>query len=583
MWTRSWGAARWAALVAVLAACVALGVGAYRLAGYSWDQVAEYESPYVGTVAEARPSVPATTPSAPRVVLVIVDGLRDDAARRMSTLNNLQGYGADFALVTPEPSLSYPDWTTILTGAEHHVTGVTTNWFEGRVPVPTVLDDAIAAGLRTAVVGPTDFSELYAAERADGVRLRDWPEGGYLTNTLVDDALAIAERVDPALLVVHLPDIDEAGHDHGGTSKEYEDTVRKVDADLARLVVGLQDGRTAFVIVADHGHIDSGGHGGWEPEATRVRMVLGGAGVALTSGEARLVDVAPTVAALMGMPSPAYSQGEVLASAITTLAPSVAEGVAVQRAAFARAYARVLGADATGVPRGEEPGAMAAAERAFVARGRDERWPVALAGAVACLLALAAIGAASRRALWASLAGAVAYFATYNALFFLVHGYRWSLSAFNTEDMVESFMNGRLGEAAASLLVAAAFAAAVYPLFRREPKAPRGAFLAGWLTIGPATALTVLALLGLQVAWYQWAWGARVDALLPDLMWGFKYDLDLVQATAVGLAALLTPLVTLLVGRYHPRIRREGPPEGLPTRRATHESSAPRAAPSPEE
>lgn len=571
-------AIRWLLLVTALAVCAGLGLGAYRLAGYSWDQVAEYESPYVGTVSGAKPSVLASAP-APRVVLVIVDGLREDAARQMSTLNNLQGYGADFSLTTPQPSLSYPNWTTIMTGAGHHVTGVTTNWFEEKVPVATLLDDAIAAGLRTAVVGPPDFSALYEVERADAVQLRDWPEGGYLTGILVDDAFALCRSADPALLVVHLPDVDESGHDFGGTSPEYSETVRRVDADLARLVVGLQDGRTAFVIVADHGHVDTGGHGGWEPEATRVRMVMGGTGVALTSGDARLVDVAPTVAALMGMAPPAYSQGEIIASAISTLPPAVAEGAAGQRAVFARAYASVLGADVLETPRGSEAAAMTAAERAFLARGREERWPSALGVAVACLTAFVAIGAASRPALWASLAGAGVYTAAYNALFFVVHGHRWSLSAFNAEDLIDSFMNGRLVEAAGSLFVAVIAAGALYPAFRREPKGPRGGHLAGWLALGPATALAVLAVLGLQIAWYQWVWGARVTALLPDLMWGFKYDLDLVQATAVGLAALATPLATYLVGRYHPRTREGGVPEGPPDRVSPFEPEAPPATP----
>jgi hypothetical protein len=65
----------------------------------------------------------------------------------------------------------------------------------------------------------------------------------------------------------------------------------------------------------------------------------------------------------------------------------------------------------------------------------------------------------------------------------------------------------------------------------------------------------VLATLGIQVAWFYWWWGVVPVWRLPDLMWGFKYDLDLVQATAVGAVAILAPLVSYLVGRYHPRVR----------------------------
>lgn len=108
---------------------------------------------------------------------------------------------------------------------------------------------------------------------------------------------------------------------------------------------------------------------------------------------------------------------------------------------------------------------------------------------------------------------------------------------------------------ALALLLACAVAAVVYPLVRRVPKGPGGEYLVGWLTLGPATALVVLATLGIQVAWFYWGWGIDPVWNLPDLKWGFKYDLDLIQATVVGLAAVVTPLVTYLVGRYHPKVR----------------------------
>lgn len=549
-------AGRWVLFGLALAVSAGSGYGAYQLAGYSWDQVAAYESPYLGTLDDEVGSALVTVPPAPRVVLVIVDGLREDAARQMATLNNVQAYGSDYSLVTPQPSLSYPNWTAILTGAPHHVSGVTTNWWEGRVGIPTILDQAIEAGKTTAVVGPTDFSQLYGVERADASQLRDWPKGGYIGGMLVDDALVLAEQLDPALLIVHIPDTDEAAHEHGGTSREYLEVVRQVDADLSRLVVGLQDDRTAFVIVADHGHIDTGGHGGWEPEAVRVRLVMGGRGVGLDSGEARLVDVAPTVAALMGLAPPAYSQGAAIESALTTFPPAVAAAAAAQRAGFASAYVEILGGAPAAITAGEEQLAMDVAEAGFMRRGRDDRLLLGIVAGVACLAVLAVIGVASRPALLAALAGAAAYSGVYNALFFWLHGFHWSLSAFNTEDMVESFMNGRLVEAAASTVVAAAVAAVAYPAFRRNPEGARGEHLPGWLALGPATALAVLSVLGLQVAWYVWAWGPAVTALLPDLKWGFKYDLDLIQATAVGLAGVVTPFVTLVVGLYHPMVRR---------------------------
>jgi hypothetical protein len=115
-------------------------------------------------------------------------------------------------------------------------------------------------------------------------------------------------------------------------------------------------------------------------------------------------------------------------------------------------------------------------------------------------------------------------------------------------------MNGRLIEAAVAGVVAAVVAAVVYPPLRVRRLGPYGEYLAGWLTLGPTTMLVILATLGLQVAWFVWAWGIFSEWRLPDLMWGFKYDLDLIQATAVGFVAVVTPLITYLVGRFHPMI-----------------------------
>ncbi|MBA4370096.1 MAG: hypothetical protein C0418_00765, partial [Coriobacteriaceae bacterium] len=325
----------WAVLVSGLAACVALGVGAYLLAGYSWDRVVAYRSPYTAAklpAAEAGSSGPAG-----RVVVVLVDGLRDDVSRQMPGLERLRDHGSDYVLTLGQPSLSYPGWTTLLSGAPQGVSGVTTNWFEGRVPVETLLDTALASRKRVVIVGSPDLKTLYGADRAAGSSFRKW-EGDYLSDVLVDDAVKLAEEGDAGFVFVLLPDVDEAGHDLGGSSPEYLETARRVDADITRLVQALEDTRTAFVVVVDHGHIDSGGHGGWEPDVSRVPAVFAGPGIALSAGEGRHEDVAPTIAALAGMPTPRHAKGEAIAAVLASTGPEVLRATWDQRFAFAGAY-----------------------------------------------------------------------------------------------------------------------------------------------------------------------------------------------------------------------------------------------------
>lgn len=553
---------RWLVFVLVVATCAGLGYGAYTLAGVSWDAVVSYESPYLSADL---PPTPTGTQESSRTVLVIIDGLRLDASRNMGTLARLRSYGSDLTVLAPQPSLSYPNWTTILSGAPPYVSGVVTNWHEGEAPVETLFDTIERSNLRSVFVGPEDFQTLYGVEaKVDESYMRKWDKE-YLSAEYVDAALRLVAKADAQVLLIHLPDIDEAGHRSGGDSRDYAETVARVDADLGRLIDGLQDGHTSFVIVSDHGHIGTGGHGGWEQEVTQVPCIIAGPGIGLGTGVGSQAAVAPTFAVLTGVSVPRHARTGPIEQVFSVEREQDLRRAQVGLETYADMHERVvlgdLGATAKAVSNGAAADEMThdaeleAAENTRIAVDRRDRAWGGLAFGMLALIPLAMIALASWRALVAALAGVATYYAVYNLLFFLVHRYLWSLSAFNSEDRVTAWMNMRLVEAAGAMIVATIVAGAVYPFLRAEPKPAAGEYLAGWLTLGPATALATLSTLGLQVAWFFWAWGIFPTWRLPDLRWGFKYDLDLIQATAIGFVAVVTPLVTFLIGRYHPKVR----------------------------
>lgn len=479
----------------------------------------------------------------------------------MPSLNALRAKGSDLTLTVPQPSLSFPNWTTILTGASPAISGVTTNWHTGRVLAPTLVDAARAAGRRVAVVGPEEFADLYGIKQGKDVILRKW-SGQYLSTLLVDDALQLSRTTMPSLMIIHLPDLDEAGHESGGASKEYKEMAAQIDSEISRLSLGLEETGTVFVVTADHGHTDSGGHGGWEDSVLRVPGVFSGAGSGLSvgKGEGELAQMAPTISALLGIRPPAFAEGRVVRSVLAKSAQEASgQSDAAHHVAFDTHYVGVT--RGAWVPRDQivagagSDAAAAAARETRLSTERARRMPIFVIMCIAVAVMVVIIGRASWRALVAALAGALAYYAVYNLLFFIIHGYRWSLSAFNTETYVKTFMNWRLAEAGFAALFAVAVAAYVYPLLRREPHGPQvSRYLAGYLALGPATVLVILGTLGLQVGWFLWVWGADVVWTLPDLREGFKYDLDLVQMTAVGGSALIAPLVAYVMGRYHPRV-----------------------------
>jgi glucan phosphoethanolaminetransferase (alkaline phosphatase superfamily) len=148
-----------------------------------------------------------------------------------------------------------------------------------------------------------------------------------------------------------------------------------------------------------------------------------------------------------------------------------------------------------------------------------------------------------RMSLGAPLAGALLYFAAYYALFF-GRGNLFSLSAFNSEDQIEAYFTQRGTDALIALVLAALLAGI---LSRRR-------------TIYEATLAGVnalfLAALGLaaQVLAFYWMWNWEFSWYLPDLAWGFKYYLDMLQTSAFWPlaylpAAAILPLLAGLVSR----------------------------------
>ena len=559
-------ALRFAPLVLGVLVGLAAAYAAYTLATYSWNQIVDYRSPYLApSLPPSRPGIAQTD----RMVFVIVDGLTDMQSRKMHALQTLREHGTDLVVTTHQPSLSYPNWTTLLTGAPQQISGVLTNFFDERVPVETLMDTAASAKKRVLVAGPGSLTVLYKGDWRGGTIVKDWQadlgvSGQYLSGPIVREVIAKAKETAPSpeLILVHLPDIDEAGHAYGAASREYAATAEKVDQDLSALVGAFQDGHTTFVVASDHGHIATGGHGGWEDEVIRVPVVIAGPGATVGRVSGMQEDVAPTAAALLGIAVPRDSIGRVLPSVLTTPSPQALAPAHEEREAMVRRYREVVLTGAKGkhvaliaehgVPDDRLDALVARDTAARLEKERAQRQPMALAVVAAALGIVILIGILSWRTLVASAVGTVGYYLLYNILFFWVHGATWSLSAFNSEDRLKMFFNVRMGEAAIALLFAAVMAADIYLALRRDPKRPARDSLPGWLSLGVATVLVVLSTLAMQVAWYLWQWGASVTWVVPDLKWAFKYDLDLIQATAVGAAVLLAPLVTYLVGRYHP-------------------------------
>ena len=311
---RSWRAAALPLYLLALAAASVL------VADWSWKSVTEYRSAYA-----LDREFEAGEPLASRVLLVVFDGLRSDRAAELPHFGALAARGASGSMRVVIPSLSSPARAALVTGASPEVSGLTNNTSYRAPSVQSLLSLARLRGMATSVFG-TPFWRRTFGDSIDAFGgPRSYPPS-YDVPDLVDwqaracsDALAHLEESSAPLQVVGLLAGDDAGHEYGGESDEYRAVTAAVDECLGRLAAGAGPAATV-VAVSDHGHIHrwgKGGHGGEEPEVLFAPFAMAGPGIRESRLDAaRILDIAPTVSVLLGLPIPANSQGSVLWDAL---------------------------------------------------------------------------------------------------------------------------------------------------------------------------------------------------------------------------------------------------------------------------
>ena len=158
------------ALIAI-AAVLVLGDRAQR-----WNGELALASPPLAQMAPQLDD-PGTPRLTRRVVLVVIDGLGIDEAR-LPFLDELRRRGVAASARVPYPTISRPNYVTILTGVPPRDSGVRANRVEAPVAVDTVMDRVRAAGLRVETA--SDFGSLASLflRNTRSIAGIDWLERG---------------------------------------------------------------------------------------------------------------------------------------------------------------------------------------------------------------------------------------------------------------------------------------------------------------------------------------------------------------------------------------------------------------------
>ncbi|SDQ50385.1 alkaline phosphatase family protein [Quadrisphaera sp. DSM 44207] len=245
--------------------------------------------------------VPFALPQAPRVCVLLVDGLGERllAARG--------GHAPALRSLAPGARVlaaSYPSTTATSMGSfgtgrlpgAHGLVGYQVldpasgrllnelSWDDGPdprrwQPQPTVFEHLAASGVLVTRVGPAHFDGSGLTEAAlRGGRYR----AAASLEARVDAALAALRAASRSLAYLYWGEVDKAGHTHGWGSWQWGEELEAVDRAVRRLVEGLP-ADALLAVTADHGMVDVPAGARWDlaHDAELAR------GVRLTGGEPR--------------------------------------------------------------------------------------------------------------------------------------------------------------------------------------------------------------------------------------------------------------------------------------------------------
>ena len=341
-------------LLITVAVLLAIGLGARRGLQQFITSFEHYRPPAIPQIEHGS----STTPVAQRAVLIIVSGLRSDVSREMPTVENLRRQGAHAEVHVPWPTIPQAAWITLLSGVPPELSGAVQIIPSDDNP-PSINSDHLLRRARvtrhtTALAGHQAWEAMIPAGAITATAFSP----GKTANDdarLIQQALDILTTSQPDLMVIQLSQVDTAGDAYGGASDEYYRAAQRADALVHRVAASLDLHTTVLAITSDHGHLDQGGYGGPELSVSTVPLILAGPGVKPGDhGDIDQSDIAPTLAALLGLPLPAESQGAIRFEMLNIDAPLRAEkaiGLAEQQTRWADAYLRAIGQEgASGKP-----------------------------------------------------------------------------------------------------------------------------------------------------------------------------------------------------------------------------------------
>ncbi len=550
----------WRLLLGILA-CLIVAVGAYFWATGVMESMYAYRSPL-----HSQPPAPGNAigqPAARRVVFVLIDALRQDTSLKpevMPFLNELRQKGASATMHSRPPSYSEPGYSVLLTGAWPDLSdGPTINLDYDQIPTWTqdnLFSAAHRAGLKTAVSGYYWFQKLIPQDAVD-FSFYTPGEDKVADRQVVDAALPWLQQNSAERVLIHIDQVEYAGHHEGGPiDPRWDAAARRADDLLREIAAPLALDKDVLFVCSDHGQIDRGGHGGQDPITLVEPFVLVGPGIKPGQyGDVQMVDVAPTLAAILGVNIPAANQGRPQLSMMSSSperAAAVYSALNSQQSRLLQAYTNAIGNYPVLQPRSVGLDAtQAAMSQMLTARLTQERWPRFLLALVIAVLPLVfwlrrGKTGRPRTRLWLLAAG-ILYLILFNFRYAVLSHRTYSLSSVTSAGDLITY-------SAVTVAIAMLIAWLALVFSQRTFFMPPSAAAEQVLEL----ALTILYLLALPVLFSFGLNGVLVTWSLPDFASLFLGFLSLAQALFVAVFGLLLCGITAGIAAGVAALARQG-------------------------
>jgi hypothetical protein len=257
----------------------------------------------------------------PRVIVIGVDGLSVDGVATAPTprLHELMSRGAwTLEARGVMPTLSSPNWESAIGGAPPEQHGIISNGYLRKMV------EFEPACRNAEGKYPTIFGVLRDQQPASSIAVfHNWRGFAHLIETGVTDvlkhestaagtvyaAIQYWRQYRPALMFIHLDNVDHAGHDAGWMSRGYYQAVAAADVSIGRVLEMLDQeaawDSTLVLIISDHGGTQHG-HGKNSLAEIQIPWIL--AGPEVVPGRigvpVRIYDTAATLAWIFNLETP---------------------------------------------------------------------------------------------------------------------------------------------------------------------------------------------------------------------------------------------------------------------------------------